>query len=118
LPACRDRAATPPGSPFDPFTTTRRDLIVGLAARYRLPAIYTQRSFVTAGGLVSYSVDVTDLFRRAAPYVDRILKGAKAADLPVQQPTKFELAINLKAAKALGLDVPSSLLAPADEVIE
>ena len=97
---------------------SRRDLIVGLAARYRLPAIYFQRSFVAAGGLVSYGIDVTDLFRRAAPYVDRILKGAKPADLPVQQPTRFELAINLKAAKALGLDVPSSLLALADEVIE
>jgi ABC-type uncharacterized transport system substrate-binding protein len=102
----------------DPFTNAHRDLIVGLAARYRLPAIYIQRAFVTAGGLISYGVDVTDLFRRAAPYVDRILKGAKPADLPVQQPTKFELAINLKAAKALGLDVPSSLLALADEVIE
>jgi putative ABC transport system substrate-binding protein len=102
----------------DPFTNAHRDLIVGLAARYRLPAIYIQRAFVAAGGLVSYGVDVTDLFRRAAPYVDRVLKGAKPADLPVQQPTKFELAINLKAAKALGLDVPSSLLALADEVIE
>jgi putative ABC transport system substrate-binding protein len=102
----------------DPFTVAHRDLIVGLAARYRLPAIYIQRSFVSAGGLMSYGVDVTDLFRRAAPYVDRILKGAKPADLPVQQPTKFELAINLKAAKALGLEVPSSLLALADEVIE
>jgi putative tryptophan/tyrosine transport system substrate-binding protein len=102
----------------DPFTVAHRDLIVGLAARYRLPAIYIQRSFVTAGGLVSYGVDVTDLFRRAAPYVDRILKGAKPADLPVQQPTKFELAINLKAAKALGLDVPPTVLALADEVIE
>jgi putative ABC transport system substrate-binding protein len=102
----------------DPFTNAHRDLIVGLAARYRLPAIYIQRAFVAAGGLVSYGVDVTDLFRRAAPYVDRILRGAKPADLPVQQPTKFELAINLKAAKALGLDVPSSLLALADEVIE
>jgi len=102
----------------DPFTNAHRDLIVGLAARYRLPAIYFLRSFVAAGGLVSYGIDVTDLFRRAAAYVDRILKGAKPADLPVQQPTKFELAINLKAAKALGLDVPSSLLALADEVIE
>jgi putative ABC transport system substrate-binding protein len=102
----------------DPFTNAHRDLIVGLAARYRLPAIYILRSFVAAGGLISYGVDVTDLFRRAAPYVDRILKGAKPADMPVQQPTKFELAVNLKAAKALGLDVPFSLLARADEVIE
>jgi putative ABC transport system substrate-binding protein len=78
----------------DPFTNAHRDLIVRLAARYRLPAIYFVRSFVAAGGLVSYGIDVTDLFRRAAPYVDRLLKGAKPADLPVQQPTKFELAIN------------------------
>jgi putative ABC transport system substrate-binding protein len=102
----------------DPFTNAHRDLIVRLAARYRLPAIYFLRSFVAAGGLVSYGIDVTDLFRRAAPYVDRILKGAKPADLPVQQPTKFELAINLKTAKALGIEVPPMLLATADEVIE
>src|SRR5205085_286366 len=100
------------------FTNAHRDLIVGLAARYRLPAVYFLRAFVSAGGLVSYGIDVTDLFRRAAPYVDRILKGANPADLPVQQPTRFELAINLKAATALGLEVPSSLLALADEVIE
>jgi putative ABC transport system substrate-binding protein len=102
----------------DPFTNAHRDLIVGLVARHRLPAIYFLRSFVAAGGLLSYGVDVDDLFRRAAPYVDRVLKGAKPAELPVQQPTKFELAINLKTAKALGLDVPSALLATADEVIE
>jgi len=102
----------------DPFTNAHRDLIVGLVARHRLPAMYFLRAFVAAGGLISYGVDVIDLFRRAAPYVDRILKGAKPAELPVQQPTKFELAINLKAAKALGLDVPASLLARADEVIE
>ena len=102
----------------DPFFNAHRDLIVGLVARHRLPAIYFLRSFVAAGGLLSYGIDVNDLFRRAAPYVDRILKGAKPAELPVQQPTKFELAINLKAAKALGLDVPSALLALADEVIE
>ena len=80
--------------------------------------VATLRARVAAGGLISYGVDVPDLFRRAAPYVNRILKGAKPAELPVQQPTKFELAINLKAAKALGLDVPASLLALADEVIE
>jgi putative ABC transport system substrate-binding protein len=102
----------------DPFTNAHRGLIAGLVAHHRLPAMYFLRSFVAAGGLISYGVDVIDLFRRAAPYVDRILRGAKPADLPVQQPTKFELAINLKAAKALGLDVPSSLLALADEVIE
>ena len=101
----------------DPFITAHRDLVVGLAA-VTVPAIYFQRLFADAGGLVSYGVDVTDQFRRVAPYVDRILKGAKPGDLPVQQPTKFELAINLKAAKALGLDVPSSLLALADKVIE
>ena len=102
----------------DPFTNAHRDLIVGLVARHRLPAMYFLRSFVAAGGLISYGVDVIDLFRRAAPYVERILRGAKPADLPVQQPTKFELAINLKSAKALGLEVPPMLLARADEVIE
>jgi putative tryptophan/tyrosine transport system substrate-binding protein len=102
----------------DPFTNAHRDLIVGLVARHGLPAIYFLRSFVAAGGLLSYGIDVNDLFRRAAPYVDRVLKGAKPAELPVQQPTKFELAINLKTAKALGLAVPPTLLALADEVIE
>jgi putative ABC transport system substrate-binding protein len=104
--------------PPDPFTNAHRKLIVELAARYRLPTIYALRSFNAEGGLMSYGVDITDLFRRAASYVDRILRGEKPADLPVQQPTKFELVINLKTAKALGLDVPQALLATADEVIE
>jgi putative ABC transport system substrate-binding protein len=102
----------------DPFIAVYRDLIVASAARHRLPAAYTLRYFVTAGGLMSYGVDVGDLYRRAAPYVDRILKGANPADLPVQQPTKFEFVLNLKAAKALGLEVPATLVARADEVIE
>jgi putative tryptophan/tyrosine transport system substrate-binding protein len=95
-----------------------RRLIVTLAARYKLPAVYTQHAFVAVGGLVSYGVDFVDQYRRAAAYVDRILKGEKPADMPVQAPTKYELAINLKTAKALGLTVPASVLARADEVIE
>jgi ABC-type uncharacterized transport system substrate-binding protein len=102
----------------DAFNVVNRKLIIGLASQYRLPAIYFFRFFVTDGGLVSYGVDRSDSFRRAAAYVDRILRGAKPADLPVEGPTKFELVINLKTAKALGLDVPWILQQRADEVIE
>jgi putative tryptophan/tyrosine transport system substrate-binding protein len=96
----------------------RRDLIIALAARYRLPAVYPFRVFVADGGLISFGTDQAEPYRLAAGYVDRILKGEKPADLPVQAPTKFELALNLKTAKALGLTVPATLLARADEVIE
>jgi putative tryptophan/tyrosine transport system substrate-binding protein len=102
----------------DTFTTVHRRAIISAAASSNVPAIYPFRYMAGDGGLISYGVDLVDLYRRAAPYVDRILKGGKPADLPVQQPTKFEFAINLKTAKALGLDVPSALLARADEVIE
>jgi putative ABC transport system substrate-binding protein len=102
----------------DPVTISLRETIIASAAQYRLPAIYAYQFFAASGGLLAYGVDTIDLFRRAASYVDRILKGAKAGELPIQQPTKYELVINLKTAKALGLAVPQSLLTAADEVIE
>jgi putative ABC transport system substrate-binding protein len=102
----------------DNVTNIHRKLIIDLAARHRLPAIYQSRYFITIGGLVSYGADVVDLFKRSASYVDRILHGEKPADLPIQAPTKFELVINQKTAKTLGLDIPPTLLSIADEVIE
>lgn len=119
--AVADFASKPAGGLIvlpDAFTVRHRDVIIALAARHRLPAIYPLRAFATSGGLVSDGGDPTDLFRRAASYVDRILKGANPGDLPVQAATKFELIINLKTAKELGLDVPPMLIARADEVIE
>jgi ABC-type uncharacterized transport system substrate-binding protein len=102
----------------DPAAIVHREAIITLAARHRLPAIYPYRFFVTSGGLISYGLDNIEQYRLAAGYVDRILKGEKPADLPVQAPTKYELVINLKTAKALGLEVPPTLLARTDEVIE
>jgi putative ABC transport system substrate-binding protein len=104
--------------PPDVTTVTHRDLVIALAARYRLPAVYPLHVFVVAGGLMSYGTDQNDMFRLAASYVDRILRGDQPADLPVQAPTKFETAVNLRTAKALGLTVPPGLLVAADEVIE
>jgi putative tryptophan/tyrosine transport system substrate-binding protein len=102
----------------DVTTNALRDQVIALVARHRVPAVFTERAFVLHGGLASYGADRIDLFRRAASYVDRVLRGEKPGDLPYQQPTKYELWINLKTAKALGLTVPPSLLATADEVIE
>jgi putative ABC transport system substrate-binding protein len=102
----------------DPAAIVHREAIIALAARHRLPAVYPYRFFVISGGLISYGLDNIEQYRLAAGYVDRILKGEKPADLPVQAPTKYELVINLKTAKTLGLEVPPTLLARADEVIE
>lgn len=114
-------ARTPNGGLFLPpnnTTVLHRDLIIGLAARHRVPAVYAFRNFVAAGGLMSYGVDEIGIHRQAASYVDRILRGANPAELPVQAPVRYETAVNLRTARALGLDVPPSLLAIADEVIE
>lgn len=114
--------ANPPGGGLvtltDSFMTENRDLIIAMTAHHRVPAVYTNRNFPLNGGLIAYVADYPDLWRRAAGYVDRILRGAKPGDLPVQQPNKYELIVNLKTARALGITVPSTLLATADEVIE
>src|SRR6266699_3599463 len=119
--AIADMAREPGGGlvvPPDNFSYVHRELIFALAARHRLPVVYPFRFMAREGGLVSYGVDLGETFPRAAEYIDRILKGAKPADLPVQAPTKFELVISLKTAKALGIDLPATVLARADEVIE
>ena len=102
----------------DTTTAAHRDLIIGLTARHRLPAVYYARFFVAAGGLMSYGIDLSEQYRQAASYVDRILRGAKPGELPVQAPTKYETTVNLKTSKVLGLTVPPGLLVAADEVIE
>jgi putative ABC transport system substrate-binding protein len=116
------RAFAQPGSGLivlpDSLAVSNRRLIVELAARHRLPVVYPTSNFTTAGGLISYGIDWQETYRQAASYVDRILRGAKPAELPVQTPTKFELVVNLKTAKALGLDIPAALVGRADEVIE
>jgi putative ABC transport system substrate-binding protein len=104
--------------PRDNFIYTNRSLVIELARRHRLPAVYAQRQFVAEGGLMSYGIDVVEPYRGAASYVDRILRGERIQDLPVQQPTKFEFALNMRAAKALGLNVPLAMQVSADEVIE
>jgi putative ABC transport system substrate-binding protein len=104
--------------PPDIFNTTHREEIIALSARHRLPAIYPYRYYVASGGLISYGVELLELWRRAAEYVDRILKGARPGDLPITQPNKFQLIVNLKTAKALGLAIPETFLLRADEVIE
>ncbi|HET7155296.1 MAG TPA: ABC transporter substrate binding protein, partial [Hyphomicrobiaceae bacterium] len=104
--------------PADLTIAVHRDVIVSLAARHRLPAVYGERAMVVAGGLLSYSTDLVDLYRQSALYVDRILRGAKPPELPVQAPTRYATVLNLKTAKSLGLTIPSKLLFTADEVIE